>query len=486
MPVTIGVDSSTSATKVEVRDADDGSLLAAGAAEHPIARPPRSEQDPAAWSAALAAALDAARSPGSGWSGWGDLGSVIAVAGQQHGLVALDSRRHLLRPAKLWNDTESAPDARALVDALGGGSAWAAACGSVPVAAFTITKLAWLRRVEPVAFARLAHVVLPHDYLTSVLSGELVTDAGDASGTGYFSPAERRWRADLLALVDSAVDWSARLPRVLEPAAPAGELLGEVRRSLHLSGRFTVAPGTGDNMAAALGVGLVPGDVVVSLGTSGTVFSVADAPVSDGSGVVAGFADATGRYLPLVCTLNATRVPDAFARLLGVDRAVFGALALSSPPGSNRVVLRPYLEGERTPDRPDATGVLSGLRTTTTQADVARAAFEGVLCGLLDGLDALRGLGVAVDGRLVLVGGGARSAAFRQVLADLSGRAVEVLGEEELVARGACVQAAAVLHGRDVLEVAKAWRPAATEVTDPIATPEQASAARAAYAASVS
>jgi xylulokinase len=273
---------------------------------------------------------------------------------------------------------------------------------------------------------------------------------------------------------------------VLEPAGPAGELLGDVRRSLHLSGRFCVAPGTGDNMAAALGVGLVPGDVVVSLGTSGTVFTVTESPVADGSGEIAGFADATGRYLPLVCTLNATRVPDTFARLLGVDRAVFGALALSSPPGSNGVVLRPYLEGERTPDRPDATGVLSGLRTTTTQADVARAAIEGVLCGLLDGLDALRRAGVAVDGRLVLAGGGARSAAFRQVLADLSGRPVEVLGEEELVARGACVQAAAVLHGRDVLEVAEAWRPLPTVVTDPVATPEQASTARAAYAVSVS
>ena len=227
-------------------------------------------------------------------------------------MVVLDDAGAVLRPAKLWNDTESAPDADWLLGRLGGGAAaWAAACGSVPVAAFTITKLelaapARARRVRP----RLAHVLLPHDWLTWQLTGELVTDRGDASGTGYWSPADGRYRHDLLAIVDGDKDWSAAVPEVLDPLA--------ARPARHRAGAI-VGCGTGDNMAAALGVGLGPGDVGVSIGTSGTVFAVSDQPTADPTGAVAGFADATGRFLPLVCTLNATKVTDAVARLLGVD-----------------------------------------------------------------------------------------------------------------------------------------------------------------------
>lgn len=460
MPLVLGVDSSTRSTKIEVRDADNGQLLASGRAPHPTVRPPRSEQDPGAWWDALASAIASI-----------DVREVaaISVAGQQHGMVALDGAGNVLRPAKLWNDTESAPEAEDLVRRYGP-ARWANACGSVPVAAFTVSKLAWLARHEPRLLERLDAVLLPHDYLTFRLTGRRVTDRGDASGTGYWSPFDERWLPDLLGRVIEAVPsdaWAAKLPQVLGPDEPSDWVSASVWARLGLKGRPLVGPGTGDNMAAALAIGLRPRDVMVSIGSSGTVATVSDTPVADAEGTVAGFADATGRFLPLVCTLNAVGVTEAFARLLGVDGAQLDQLALAAPPGANGVVLVPFLDGERTPNRPKATGVLSGLRSDARREDVARAAFEGVICGLLEGLDALRRIGVVGRRpRIVLVGGGSRSVAYRQLLADLTGLAVTV-PDIEPVAAGACVQAAAVLHATSPAEVAGAWDLGPGDVVEP-------------------
>jgi len=468
VPLVLGVDSSTQSTKVEVRDADTGKLVAAGRAPHPATTPPCSEQDPEAWWDALRAATAQAGATAR------DV-AAVSVAGQQHGMVVLDSANNAVRPAKLWNDTESAPDARWLIEQLDGREgAWAAACGSVPVAAFTITKLSWLHRKEPDAWSRVERVCLPHDWITWKLAGELVTDRGDASGTGYYSAAKGTYALDLLAIVDADIDWSARLPRVLAPVERAG-----VTRAF--GSDAVVAPGTGDNMAAALALGLRPGAVAISLGTSGTVYAVSEAPTADPTGAVAGFADASGCYLPLVCTLNATKVTDAIAGWLGAAHDELDALALASAPGANGVAVVPYFDGERTPNRPDATGRVVGLRTATTRADIARAAVEGVVCGLLEGLDALVDAGVRADGDIVLIGGGARSAAYRRVLADLSGRRVIVPDERELVAAGACIQAAAVLGTRPVAEVADEWALASGPVTDPDPGVDR-EGARAAYA----
>jgi xylulokinase len=470
MPLVVGVDSSTSSCKVERRDADSGELVGSGRAPHPATTPPRSEQPPEAWWTAFEAAAHQAG------VFEGDRCDAIAVAGQQHGLVALDEDGQVLRPGKLWNDTESADDAARLIEALGP-AAWADACGSVPLASFTITKLAWLKRHEPDNFRRLGRILLPHDWLSHRLTGGWTTDRGDVSGTGWWSPAEERYRIDLLDLVDDGVDWASKLPEVLGPTDQAGHWPAN---------GAIVGPGTGDNMAAALGLGLGPGDVAISLGTSGTVFTVADRPSADPTGIVAGFADATGHHLPLVCTLNATKVTDAVARLLGVSPVELGELALTGPPGAGGVVLVPHFDGERTPNRPDATGTFSGLRSDVSREQIARAAFEGVVCNLLAGADELPGRRSehAGDARIFLIGGGARSTAYSRVVADLTGLPVVVPDAHELVALGAAVQAAVVLTGSSFRDVSDAWKLGAGQTIEPDTTVD-AAAIRQAYAAAV-
>jgi len=421
-----GVDSSTQACKVVVRDAATGRLVRSGRAPHPDG----TEVHPDAWWDALQTAVAEA-------GGLDDV-AAVSVGGQQHGMVVLDDSGRVVRPALLWNDTRSAGAARELLAELGGGQAWADAVGVVPVASITITKLRWLAHHEPEAAARVAAVCLPHDWLTWRLAGPgslaaLRTDRSDASGTGYWSAAAESYRPDLL---ERAFGRPVHVPTVLGPAEAAGS-----------SGPSLLGPGAGDNAAAALGVGARPGDVVVSIGTSGVVSAVAEVPARDPSGIVAGFADATGRHLPLVCTLNASRVLDVTMRLLGTDHDGLSRLALSVGPGADGLVLVPYLEGERTPDRPDSTGALHGLTLgSATPEHVARAAVEGLLCGLADGLDALVEQGAAVR-RVLLVGGGARSEAVRRIAPAVLGCPVAVPAPGEYVADGAARQAAWVLSG---------------------------------------
>ncbi len=478
MPLVLGADSSTQSTKVEVRDADDGTLVAAGSAPHPPVGPPRSEQDPEAWWLALAEAVGAALGPSGART---DDVAAVSVAGQQHGMVLLGRGDRVLRPAKLWNDTESAPQATALVEALGPAE-WARRTGSVPVAAFTVTKLAWVAAHQPDVLAATRRVLLPHDWLTLRLGGRAVTDRGDASGTGYYSPADGRWLPELLDTVVGAGPWAHRLPEVLGPTEAAGGVSPEAVATLGLAPGTVVGPGTGDNMAAALALALDAGRPCVSLGTSGTVYLVSDRPTADPSGAVAGFASADGRFLPLVCTLNATRVTDAVARLLGVDAAGLDALALAGSSGAGGVVLVPYFDGERTPDRPTATGSVRGLRGDVAREDLARAAVEGVVCGLLDALDALASTTPVAPGPLVLLGGGARSAAYRRVVADLSGRPLVLPAVGEAVATGACVQAAATLHARPPADIQRAWGLGGGVTVEPGPGVDRA-AVRAAYAA---
>jgi len=423
MTLVAGVDSSTQSVKVVVRDAETGAWVREARATHPDG----TSVDPAAWVSALDSAME----------GLLDGVEAMSIAGQQHGLVVLDEAGEVIRPALLWNDTRSAPDATALVDELGGPEAWASAVGSVPVAAFTVSKVRWLARNEPENARRVASLMLPHDYLTWLLSGRpavAATDRGEASGTGYWSPADGAYREDLVRL---ALGHVPSLPRVAGP----GEAIGETATGIVLG------PGTGDNMGAALALDVSPGDVVVSLGTSGTAFAGSSRPTSDATGIVAGFADATGNYLPLVCTLNAARVLTSTASLLGVDFDGLAALALAAAPGSDGLTLLPYFDGERTPNLPDARGSLHGItRENLMPQNLARAAIEGMFGGLADAVDALVGVGVAPR-RILLVGGAAANPAVGAVAATLFDVPVEVPPPGESVADGAARQAAWVLAG---------------------------------------
>ena len=476
-----GVDSSTQSTKVELRERDSGRLVDRASAPHAHTRwdPPVSEQDPETWWVALvecfAQLTEADRAAAV----------AVSVAGQQHGLVLVGEDGSTLRPAKLWNDTTSASQARELVARVGP-ERWAQRCGSVPLASFTVSKLAWVLEHEPELADQIARIMLPHDWLTWRLSDVHVTDRGDASGTGWFDPARNELTPDLLALTIDPGDqdtgdephgaprpgsdvgeWLTRLPRALGPDEPAGPITGEAASALGLPADVLVGPGTGDNMGAALGLGLAPGDTVISLGTSGTAYSVSRTPTTDPTGAVAGFADATGHFLPLVCTLNATRVTDAMARWLGVDAAGLAELALAADDGPDAPVLVPYFDGERTPDLPDATGTIAGLRADTTREQLALAAHDGVLCGLFDGLDALRSAGVDTSGRLHLIGGGARSPAYQARAAALAGASIMVPHDDETVALGAAVQAAAIATNSHPADIAVTWPLGQGQLIDP-------------------
>jgi xylulokinase len=416
-----GVDTSTQSTKILLCRADDGTVVARGSAPHPLG----TECDPAAWWSALEQAGD------------GLLGraSAVAVAGQQHGMVVVDEAGQVIRPALLWNDLRSAAAARTLIAERGGPAWWAEHTGSVPNASFTVTKLRWLADHEAANAARVSRVLLPHDWVTWRLGAtEPVTDRGDASGTGYFSPAAGHWLPDLAA---AALGHEPGLPRVAKPA----EVVGETAAGA------VIAPGTGDNMGAALGLSAEPGDLVTSIGTSGTAYAVTTVPAADISGAVAGFADATGRFLPLLATVNAGMVLAATAALIGTDLDGLSAQALAAEPGAGGITLQPYLDGERTPNRPGATGVLSGLTTkNATSQNLARAAVEAVLCSLAEAADLLTAQGVQRR-RVLLIGGGARSAAVRALAPGIFGVPVEVPEPEEYVALGAARQAAWALAG---------------------------------------
>jgi xylulokinase len=453
-PLVVGVDTSTQSTKVLVVDAATGQVVASGQAPHTVSSGAGRESDPRQWWDALHEALrqcgDAAHEA-----------AAVSIGGQQHGLVTLDERGEPVRPALLWNDVRSAPQARRLTEELGGAKFWAERTGLVPAASFTVTKWAWLAEHEPEAVRATKAVRLPHDYLTERLTGEGTTDRGDASGTGWWASGTEAYDAEILAHV--GLD-PVLLPRVVRP----GEVAGTVRDShdLPFSKGTLVAAGTGDNAAAALGLGLRPGTPVLSLGTSGTVYAVSKRRPADPTGTVAGFADAHGDWLPLACTLNCTLAVDRIATLLGLDReAVEPTTALT---------LLPYLDGERTPNLPNASGLLHGLRHDTTAGQLLQAAYDGAVHSLLGALDLVLDEDADRSAPLLLIGGGARGRAWQQTVRRLSGRPVQIPEAKELVALGAAAQAAGLLTGEDPAAVARRWNTARGPVLDAVERDEAA------------
>ncbi|MFD6142330.1 xylulokinase [Promicromonospora sp. NPDC060271] len=465
MPLVAGVDTSTQSCKIVVRDAETGALVRSGSAKHPDG----TEVDPRHWWDAFQEAAAAA-------GGLADV-AALSVGGQQHGMVVLDADGDVIRPALLWNDTRSAAAAEALITELGegdreaGAQAWADAVGSVLVASLTVTKLRWLHDNEPENAARVAAVALPHDWLSWRIAGygpaddptaplgpqldKLFTDRSDASGTGYYDASTGQYRPDLLERALGRTD--VGLPRVVG-VAEAGAVAHPSVAGSAVDGGALIGPGAGDNAGASLGLGMTTGDIAISIGTSGVVSAVAPKRTADGSGAINGFADATGNALMLAVTLNAARVLDAAREVLDVDFDELASLALQAPPGSDGLVLVPYLEGERTPNRPTATGTLHGIRlATSTRAHLARAYIEGMLCGLADGLDALRAQGVTVD-RVMLIGGAAQSPAVQQIAPQVFGLPIGIPEPGEYVADGAARQAAWTLAAAgDPDAAAPAW-----------------------------
>jgi xylulokinase len=432
-----GVDSSTQSCKVVIRDLETGALVRSGRSKHPEG----TEVDPNAWFEALNLAIKDA-------GGFDDVESV-SIGGQQHGMVLLDSEGRVIRDALLWNDTRSAGTASEIV-AHFGAERIVELTGSLPVAAFTSTKVLWVSRNEPSNAARVAAVCLPHDWLSWRLAGygpegesengpdlsKLATDSSDASGTGYFNPVSNQYLPEVWQFI---LGRTPTLPRVVRP----GDWAFEPSESR----QFGIACGAGDNAAAALGLGADVGDVIVSLGTSGTVFAVTGQQSFDPTGTIAGFASANSAFLPLVCTLNAARIMDSFAKLLDVSHEELSQLALAAKPGSAGIVVVPYFEGERTPNLPDATGAVLGLTlANNTRENLARAAIEGMLSGLADGYRVLAKHGVVAK-RVLLVGGAAASPAVQESATQIFGVDVVIPKLGEYVADGAARQAAGALTG---------------------------------------
>ena len=454
----LGIDCGTQSTKALLLDAAEGSTVAVRSTAHALdsRSDGTSEQHPEDWLMALREAvrgvLDAAGATEI-------LG--IAVSGQQHGLVALDAQDRVVRPAKLWNDTTTVAECDLLTDALGGLDAALEATGNRFLTGYTAPKVLWLRRHEPDAYRAAARFCLPHDFINLWLTGEFVTEPGDASGTAYLDVRERRYADAVLGAIDPDRDWTAALPPIRDSLSAIGALRPAAAEALGLPAGIPVAAGGGDNMCAALGVGAVtPGPVVMSLGTSGTAFGRSDGPAIDPRGEVSAFCDSARGWLPLACTLNCTGVV-AWARGLAGAGApnVDDALA-ASPAGAGGLTLLPYLAGERTPDLPRASGALVGLRTDHGAADLVRAAVEGVTIGLAFALEALARTGVRAE-RLLLVGGGANSDAWGQLTADVTGLPVERPASVEAAAAGAAAQARWVVGGVAPARapVGRAWEP---------------------------
>jgi xylulokinase len=452
-PVVLGIDSSTQSTKVLAVDLETGEIVAEGRAAHSGA----DTQDPNDWWSALQQATRDAVS--------GDLDvQGLSVSGQQHGCVLLDDRGEPVRSAPLWNNNDAAGDAARL----NAEADFVQEVGVLLVSSITIAKLAHLNRTDPDSIQRATQVGLPHDFLNLKLTGKLSSDRGDSSGTGWWSPATGAYRRDLLELaIGRAKAESIGLPELRGPEETAGTLSDDAARALGLPSGIPVGPGTGDNMAAALGVGAASGEYVISLGTSGTAFAITDRQTHDRSGVICGFADATGRFMPLVCLINCTRTVDAVIELFGLDRRAALDAAANAPLGASGLLMEPYFGGERTPILPDATGTLHGMTLDNLKPELlVRAALEGVAAGLAYGTDHLARSGITANS-IALVGGGSTHPAWQQAIADATGLPVQVRGGREHAGRGAALQAAAIVRQESLSELVARWRPEVLATIDP-------------------
>jgi len=463
MKLVVGVDSSTQSCKVEVRERDTGTLISRGTSPHEPTFPPLSEQDPDQWWRAFLRAFEAATPQDKV-----DKTQIeaIAVTAQCHGMVTLDDDLRVVRPAKLWNDTQSASQSQDLVDKYGR-DYWINQVGSLISSSFTVTKVAWLKENEPENFSRVAKICLPHDYLTFRLSNRLVTDRAGATCTGYYSIRDSKWIYEILEGIDGSRDWSDALPEVLGPETVAAKISESVAKELGVSTDVVVGPGTGDSMAAGIGLGIREGDFVFSIGTSAVISTVSSKPVYDLTALVNSTADARGKFQPVIVGLNGTKITDWGATIMNCSLDELGELALATEIDEDSAVMGAFFDGERAPDLPYATGILGGLNSSTDRSRFARCIFDGVLLPMVKNYTFLTTLVEKSDGRLILTGGGSKSPAYQQLLADLLQKEVYILRVEESAARGACVQAAAIAGESTVSEIVEQWQPDVVKIVSP-------------------
>ena len=437
----IGLDSGTQSTKAVVLDLDSGEIIASAQQGYDLISglpDGHLEQHPRDWVYAvdttIAQVVEAVGARKSEIKG-------IGVSGQQHGLVVLDSSDAVIRPAKLWCDTSTTAQCAQLEEAFGGASGLIAKAGNAIPAGFTAPKILWLKQEEPENFAKVASVLLPHDYLNFHLTGVKRMEFGDASGTGLLDVRTRTWCSEIIDFIDPSL--AGALPEVGSSLDVHGTLRPELAQKWGLGEGVIVSAGGGDNMMGAIGTGNIrPGVVTASLGTSGTLYGAAGDPIIDPQGEVAAFCDSADHWMPLVCTMNVTVLTEQMRGLFGWDHAQLEAHVKDSKPGAEGLVFLPYLNGERTPNLPDGKGVLYGATATNlTQANIARASVEGVTLGLAYGLRRFRDLGLGVD-EIRITGGGSKSAAWRQVAADAFGVPVVGLQTAEGAGLGGAVQAA--------------------------------------------
>ena len=441
----IGIDSGTQSTKTIILDAESGYVIASASASYdllPNLPAGHKEQHPSAWIAAvkstISAALAKARIDRNQVKG-------IGVSGQQHGFVPLDANDKVIRPAKLWCDTATTAECDEIIDKLGGLDETIAAVGNGVPAGFTASKILWLKNHEPENYARLAAILLPHDYINFWLTGRKTMEHGDASGTALLDVRNRVWSQSAINVIDPRV--AEMLPELINADDIAGTLREELASEFGLNTSVIVSAGGGDNMMGAIGTGNVkPGVVTVSLGTSGTIYACSSHPVIDPKGEVAAFCDSTGKWLPLVCTMNVTVATEMVRERFKLSHEELAKAAASMPAGNDGLMLIPFFEGERTPNAPDGTGVYFGLREKTfSVAHFARAAMEGTTLGLNYGLNRLRGLGIEPT-EIRATGGGAKSKVWRQIMADVFNAEVVCTISEEGAAAGAAIQAIWAYH----------------------------------------
>jgi len=438
----LGIDCGTQGTKAIILDAASGQVIGQGAAAHTMISGAngRREQDAQQWleafTLATRRALLAANVDGQSILG-------IGGSGQQHGLVLLDDQGEVLRPAKLWCDTETSAENDRLLVHLGCEKGSLERLGVVIAPGYTVSKLLWTKEQHPVVFSRIARILLPHDYLNFWLTGRACSEYGDASGTGYFNVRTRQWDLQLLRDIDASGRLQAALPELIDAHQSVGTILPAIAEHLGINPNALVSSGGGDNMMGAIGTGIIqPGAITMSLGSSGTVYAYSEVPKVSPDASVATFCSSSGGWLPLICTMNLTNATGAIRELFNLDLEQFNHLVAQSPIGAEGVSMLPFLNGERVPALPHATGSLHGLTLDNlTQANLCRAAVEGTTFGLRYGLDLLRHNGLQ-SRSICLIGGGSKSAVWRQIVADIMNTPVICTEQSEAAALGAAIQAA--------------------------------------------